>query len=154
MNVAVEEEVERAYGGADRGKRVYGDISGNNRHCRTSIIAAYHQKKLQAPFRFKGHTNTTVFNTWLVPLLVAGQIVILDNGAFHKSLQTRKIIEAAGAHLLFLPSYSPDMNKIEPQWAKLKARIRSKIIARYESIFSPKLTIIESQEQQLLAAYS
>lgn len=124
----VDEEVERPYGRAPRGKRVYGERSGKIRHSRTTVIAAYRQKKMEAPFRFKGHTNTVVFHTWvegcLVPVLEKEDWVILDNGAFHKSPQTRKIIEAKGAHVLFLPPYSPDLNDIEPQWATLKARIR------------------------------
>lgn len=69
-----------------------------------------------------------IFNLWvqhcLVPVLAKGDWVILDNGAFHKSPQTQKLIEDVGAHLLFLPPYSPDLNKIEPQWANLKARLR------------------------------
>jgi transposase len=62
--------------------------------------------------------------TCLIPVLIAGQIVILDNAAFHKAPNIRRKIEAAGASVLFLPPYSPDMNKIEPQWAVLKARLR------------------------------
>lgn len=124
----VEEEVERLYGRTAKGKRVYGDVSGKVRHRRTTVIAAYRHKKIQAPFRFKGHTNTTVFNTWveqcLAPTLEEGHWVILDNGAFHKSLHARKFIEEKGAHLLFLPPYSPDLNEIEPQWATLKSRLR------------------------------
>lgn len=124
----VEEEVERPYGRAPRGKRVYGERSGKIRHSRTTVIAAYRQKKIEAPFRFKGHTNTAVFHTWvegcLVPVLEEEDWVILDNGAFHKSPHTRKAIEDKGAHVLFLPPYSPDLNDIEPQWATLKARIR------------------------------
>lgn len=92
------------------------------------MIAAYRQKKLEAPFRFKGYTDINIFNIWvqhcLVPVLTKGDWVILDNGAFHKSPQTQKLIEDVGAHLLFLPPYSPDLNKIEPQWATLKARLR------------------------------
>lgn len=124
----VEEEGDRLYGRAVRGRRVYGERSGKIRHARTTVIAAYRQKKIEAPFRFKGHTNTSVFNAWvrkcLVPTLKKDVWVILDNGAFHKSPQIRKAIEEKGAHILFLPPYSPDLNKIEPQWANLKARIR------------------------------
>ena len=83
---------------------------------------------MEAPFRFKGHTNTTVFNVWITEclssVLKTDDWVILDNGAFHKSPQTRKAIEDKGANLLFLPPYSPDLNEIEPQWENLKARIR------------------------------
>lgn len=124
----VEEEVERLYGRAVRGRRVYGERSGKIRHARTTVIAAYRQKKIEAPFRFKGHTDTAVFNAWVEGCLLSNleeeDWVIMDNGSFHKSPQTRKIIEEKGAHLLFLPPYSPDLNDIEPQWASLKARIR------------------------------
>ena len=93
-----------------------------------SVVAVYVQKKLKAPFRFKGYTNSRVFEAWvepcLIPVLVAGQIVILDNASFHKAPSIRSKIEATGAFVLFLPSYSSDMNKIEPQWAVLKARLR------------------------------
>ena len=107
---------------------MYADRSGKTRHARTTVIAAYRQKKLEAPFRFKGYTDISIFNIWvqhcLVPVLTKDDWVILDNGAFHKSPQTQKLIEEAGAYLLFLPPYSPDLNKIEPQWATLKTRLR------------------------------
>ena len=81
-----------------------------------------------APFCFKGHTNTEVFNTWveevLLPDLRRGQVVILDNAAFHKSSRTTELIESAGCRVIFLPPYSPDLNKIEPMWANLKQKIR------------------------------
>ena len=69
-----------------------------------------------------------VFNTWfeecLVPELEEGQVIIIDNASFHKSAKTKELIEGAGCKLLFLPAYSPDLNKIEPQWANLKDRMR------------------------------
>ena len=124
----MEEEVERPYARAPRGKRVYGEKSGKIRHARTTVIAAYRQQKMEAPFRFKGHTNTAVFHKWvercLAPVLAKDDWVILDNGSFHKSTKTKEAIEAKGAHLLFLPPYSPDLNDIEPQWATLKSNIR------------------------------
>ena len=126
----IEEHLIRAYGRNKRGERLYADIPGK-RVARTTLIAGYGEGRLKAPMRFKGCTNTEVFNAWveqvLVPELRPGDVVIMDNATFHKSTRTRELIEAAGAILLFQPKYSPDLNKSEPQWANLKQRIRTDI---------------------------
>lgn len=61
----------------------------------------------------------------LVPTLQHGDVVVLDNLAVHKQAEVRTAIEAAGAHLRFLPPYSPDFNPIELAFAKLKAFLRA-----------------------------
>jgi transposase len=60
-----------------------------------------------------------------VPTLRPGDVVVLDNLAVHKHPEIRATIEAAGAHLRFLPPYSPDLNPIELVFAKLKAFLRA-----------------------------
>jgi transposase len=60
----------------------------------------------------------------LLPSLRPGQIVVLDNLNVQKSAQVRLRIEAAGCHLVYLPSYSPDFNPIEPAFAKIKQALR------------------------------
>ena len=86
-------------------------------------------KEIIAPLVFEGYTNADVFNMWLrrclIPSLKVGQTVIMDNASFHKSKETRELIEGAGCNLVFLPPYSPDFNPIEQTWAILKARIRN-----------------------------
>jgi transposase len=57
----------------------------------------------------------------LIPDLRLGAIVIMDNLSSNRGLRVRQVIEAAGASLLYLPSYSPDFNPIENAFAKLKA---------------------------------
>lgn len=47
-------------------------------------------------------------------------MVVLDNASFHKSAQTKELIEQHGAKLLFLPPYSPDLNPIEHDFGALK----------------------------------
>lgn len=78
--------------------------------------------------RFEGYCDTLVFNAWLeqvlLPELRPGQIVMMDNASFHKSPTTRRLIESKGCTLKYLPTYSPDLNPIEPQWAILKSRLR------------------------------
>ena len=57
--------------------------------------------------------------------LKLGDIVILDNLGSHKGQPARAIIRAAGAHMIFLPPYSPDLNPIEQVFAKLKPILRN-----------------------------
>jgi len=53
--------------------------------------------------------------------------VILDNATFHKGGRIQELIEQAGCQLLYLPPYSPDLNKIEQCWSWLKSRIRKQL---------------------------
>ncbi|BAI93453.1 hypothetical protein NIES39_O02040 [Arthrospira platensis NIES-39] len=60
----------------------------------------------------------------LIPTLKPGQTLVLDNATFHKGGRQAELVEAAQCRLLYLPPYSPDLNKIEKCWSWLKARIR------------------------------
>ena len=60
----------------------------------------------------------------LVPALRPGDIVVLDNLGSHKGTAIKEAIQAAGARLLFLPAYSPDLNPIEQVFSKIKALVR------------------------------
>lgn len=116
------------WGYGPRGQKVHGEVSGK-RYDRESFIAGKVGNKIIAPMCFKGTCNTELFNIWIEQVLIhelkPGQVVIMDNAAFHKSPKTRELIEAAGCFLIFLPPYSPDLNPIEIYWANLKARIKT-----------------------------
>lgn len=77
----------------------------------------------------EGSTDTAVFQAYvrtiLVPTLRPADIVVMDNLGAHKNEQTVKLIEQAGATVLFLPAYSPDLNPIEMMWSKIKALLRT-----------------------------
>ena len=81
-----------------------------------------------APMVLDGPMNGAAFLAYvqqvLAPELKPGDIVIMDNLSSHKGPAVRAAIEAAGAHLLYLPPYSPDFNPIENAFAKLKALLR------------------------------
>ncbi len=62
--------------------------------------------------------------TFLRPTLSAGDIVVMDNLSSHKVTGVAEAIEAAGARVMYLPPYSPDLNPIEQLFAKLKALLR------------------------------
>ncbi len=61
----------------------------------------------------------------LCPALTPGDVVVMDNLSSHKVDGVRQLIERAGAEVMYLPPYSPDLNPIEKAWAKLKQRLRS-----------------------------
>ena len=96
----------RAYGWSKRGQLIFGEIPGK-KFARESFIAAKTKTKVFAPLCYEGTCNTKLFDHWveqfLVPHLLPGQFVILDNATFHKSIKSRKLIEQAGCKIIFLP---------------------------------------------------
>ena len=65
------------------------------------------------------------FCEWLLaPSLHPGDLVVMDNLSSHKSTQAIRAIETIGAHVVFLPPYSPDLNPIENIFSKIKQLIR------------------------------
>ena len=115
------------YGYSPVGERFY-DLKSGRRQGRINMIAGYRDSQLIAPFTVEGACNRTVFETWLetclVPVLRPGDWVILDNATFHHGGRIAQLIEAVGCQLIYLPPYSPDLNRIEKCWAWLKSRIR------------------------------
>jgi transposase len=118
----------REFGRALRGQKVYGEISGK-RYSRESFIAGLCNGRVVAPICFDGACDALLFNWWLeyclIPELKPNQVVVVDNASFHKSEQSKVLVEKAKCRLLFLPPYSPDLNPIEKLWANLKAKIKS-----------------------------
>lgn len=117
----------RDYGWASKGRRVRGKQDAHRRP-RTSLVGGYWNRQLIAPMLFEGCCNAEVFNDWLehqlLPTLLMGSVIVMDNAAFHKSARTVKLIEEAGCELLFLSPYSPDLNPIEKLWANIKRKWR------------------------------
>lgn len=94
-----------------------------------TFIAALRQDRIEAPWVIDGPINGEFFRlyveTVLAPTLAPGEVVILDNLGSHKGKAARVAVRARGAHMLFLPPYSPDLNPIEQVFAKLKHLMRN-----------------------------
>ena len=93
---------------------------------------------MTAPMVLDGPMDGLAFEAYvtqlLVPTLKPGDIVVMDNLAAHKRPEVAIAIEAAGARLLYLPPYSPDLNPIEMAFAKLKASLRKAAARSIESL--------------------
>jgi transposase len=114
-------------GWGPRGKRLKGYAPYG--HWKTlTFIAALRHDRIDAPWVIDGPINGEMFllyvETQLAPTLSPGDVVIMDNLGSHKGKAARAAIRERGAHLLFLPPYSPDLNPIEQVFAKLKHLMR------------------------------
>ena len=105
-----------------------------------TFLAALRSDRIEAPCVFDSPINGERFRLYvekmLTPTLRAGDIVIMDNLGSHRSKAVRQVIRMAGARLLFLPKYSPDLNPIEQVFAKLKHWLRKAQARSFETVCS------------------
>jgi transposase len=123
----VKTNMTRTCGWSPQGKRLIAHVPHG--HWKTlTFLAGLRHDGIIAPFVLDGPINGEAFTAWvrhcLVPALAPGDVVIADNLGSHKGLPARQLIRSTGAHLLFLPPYSPDLNPIEMMFAKLKTLTR------------------------------
>lgn len=118
----------RLCGRAPRGQRV--QVRTPHGHWQTTtMIASIRLDGSTACMALEGATDTEVFRAYvravLLPTLRTGDTVVMDNLSPHKSDPTLALITQAGAGVLFLPAYSPDLNPIELMWSKVKNLLRA-----------------------------
>jgi len=114
-------------GWSPRGLRLLTKVPHSNWNT-TTFLAALRHDRIEAPWLLEGPIDgesfTISIEKVLLPTLRPGDIVIMDNLGSHRGKIVRQIIRSAGAKLLFLPKYSPDLNPIEQVFAKLKQLLR------------------------------
>jgi transposase len=117
----------RRYGRGPSGTRLVAAVPHGHWKT-TTFIAGLRQSGIIAPLVLDGPMTGPAFRAYaeqfLAPALEPGDVVVLDNLAAHRAQGVREAIAAAGASLLYLPPYSPDLNPIEQLFAKLKALLR------------------------------
>ncbi len=133
---------------APRGKRAYGKVPRNRGKNTTLIAAITLQGGMGESMTLEGATDALAFEAYiehvLAPSLSEGQVVVLDKLGAHRTDRVRELIEARGADLVLLPSYSPDLNPIEEAFSKIKSIVR-KVGARTRE------ALVEAIERALAA---
>jgi transposase len=99
-----------------------------NRGNRLTLISAISVQKVEAAVYGEWPANGEIFLNFiekcLCPVLRKGQVVVMDNVAFHRVSGVQEAIEKQGASLVYLPPYSPELNPIEAMWGKIKSSLR------------------------------
>jgi transposase len=128
----------RTYGRAPAGQRVYTNTPGHWESI--TLIGGMRLSGVTATLAFPGATNTDVFETYveevLVPELKSGDVVIWDNLKPHQSEEAIEAVEAAGAQVVPLPPWSPDLTPIEEMFSKVKGSLRSAAARTKETIYA------------------
>jgi transposase len=122
---------------APKGERAYGKVP-RNRGKNTTLIASMSLHGMGETMCIQGATDAKAFEVYiehfLAPTLSEGQVVVLDKLGAHRPQRIRELIEQRGAELVFLPSYSPDLNPIEEAFSKIKNTLRKLAARTHEAL--------------------
>ena len=143
-------------GWALRGERLKAKVP-HGRWKTMTFLAALRHDRIEAPWILDGPIDGESFRTYveavLVPTLRPGEIVIMDNLGSHKGKAVRQAIRSAGARLIFLPKYSPDLNPIEQVFAKLKHLLRKAAARTLEAVCAAIGHLLDTFTPQECANY-
>jgi transposase len=128
----------RSHGRSAEGERCVGFAPNGHWKVMTALAAVRLDGGLTASATVACPIDGQLFQTYveevLLPVPGAGDVVVMDNLASHKHPRVRELIESAGAKLLYLPPYSPDLNPIEMIWSKVKRLLRSAAARTVEAL--------------------
>jgi len=137
----------RRYGRSPLGARLVAAVPQGHWKT-TTFIAGLRQTGVIAPLVLDGPMTGLAFRAYveqfLAPVLEPGDVVVLDNLAAHKVAGVRQALAAAGAAILYLPPYSPDLNPIEQLFAKLKALLRKATARTRDQLWSTIGRLLET----------
>jgi len=129
----IHKELVREYARALRGVKVHSCKMGRipKKH-KVNVVSA-RMKDTQgnvvhiAPLCYRHTMNGDFFVDWfrtrLVKSIPKGSTIILDNASHHPKTRLYNLARRHGMKLLFLPTYSPDFNMIEKDWANMKKHL-------------------------------
>ena len=128
----------RLYGRARNGKRCHDKAPAGHWETHTMLSSIRLDGETEC-LMFEGAVDRAMFEAYveqiLGPSIRAGDIIVMDNLAPHKSQIARTFVESRSATCLFLPAYSPDLNPIEKMWSKVKQILRGLQARTHEELF-------------------
>ncbi len=123
-------DMARLWGRSPRGQRACGAVPSGH-WTRLTVLGALGTGGMVAAMAVEAATDGAVFHAWLDQVLLPklrrtkpDAVLVLDNLGAHKTPAVRELLDRSGFAYRYLPSYSPDMNPIEPAWAKVKSELR------------------------------
>ena len=147
----------RLYGRSPRGQRARASVPFGHWK-RLSVLGAIGMDGIIAAMSVEAATDSAVFTTYLEQVLLAelrrrkpDAVLVMDNLRAHKTTPVQAVLERSGFACRYLPSYNPDLNPIEPGWAKVKSdlrRVAARIPAALHQALGPALDSITTQDAQ------
>jgi transposase len=147
----------RLYARSLRGTRAYGTIPCGH-WSRLTVLGALTTEGILAAMSIEAATDGAVFYAFLDQVLLPAlrqlkpdAVLVMDNLSAHKAKAVRELLDRSGFSYRYLPSYSPDLNPIEPAWAKMKGRLREIAARTTEALheaLGPALDAITPQDAQ------
>ena len=145
----------RLHGRSPRGTRAWASAPFGH-WTRVTLLGALGAEGIVGAMSVEAATSGAVFCAYLEQVLLpelrrtkpdAG--LIMDNLPAHKAPRVRARLERSGFAYRYLPAYSPDLNPIEPGWAKLKAALRrlaARTVDALHAACGPALAAITAQD--------
>ena len=145
----------RLHGRSPRGPRAHGSAPCGH-WTRVTVLGALGAGGIVGAMGVEAATGATVFHAYLDRVLLPGlrrakpeAVLVMDNLPAHKAPRVRALLDRSGFAYRYLPAYSPDLNPIEPGWAKVKAELR-RVAARTADALheacGPALAAITAQD--------
>ena len=148
-------DMARLYGRGPRGTRACASAPFG-RWTRLTVLGALGHEGVIAAMSVEAATGAAVFRAYLEEVLLPAlrrarpdAVLVRDNLAAHKAPRVRALLDASGFSYRYLPAYSPDLNPIEPIWAKVKAglrRIAARTAEALHEALGPTLDTVTAQD--------
>jgi hypothetical protein len=145
----------RLHGRSPRGTRARASAPFGH-WTRVTVLGALGTEGIVGAMSVEAATSAAVFHAYLDEVLLPAlrrtkqdAVLVMDNLAAHKAPQVRALLDASGFGHRYLPAYSPDLNPIEPGWAKVKAELRrvaARTVDALHKACGPALAAITAQD--------